>query len=88
MRLRVLARATQGRSHVLALAALSNVVQQFSRPNVQRARDQQNAPHASVTCAELDIGNVVPGHAHAFGELLLRQSAIEAEFRDSLSEEL
>jgi hypothetical protein len=88
MRLRVPARPREGSGASLRGAALPNVVEQFARPNVQSARDQENAPHACVACAEFDIRDVVSGHAHALGELLLRESAVEAELGNSLPEEL
>lgn len=69
-----------------SFARLPDVVEQLAGTNVQRAGDEQNAPHSSVARAELDISDVIARYAHSLGKLLLRQSAIQADLRDPLAE--
>lgn len=62
-------------------------VYQFGGPHTQRARQRYESQQANVGFPSLHQADVVPVQFGNLGQLLLGQSALEAEFAQALSKE-
>src|SRR5258708_39363850 len=68
--------------------AWREVLEQRSRRQRQCLADQQQAPDPGVPYAELDVGDVVAGDAHRFGEGFLGEALFVAQPGDAAAKRL